>query len=385
LHFIRGGTAADLLNPKTIASIFVVLEKQVAVSLVLTLLFYLNWRGLLRKTLFQPLLVLTVFLDLSSANKPLHFVRDEKLIQSVSRIIAQPPDEPSRVFYYPPGHNLHPSFMRVAGNPTYEKATEIALNNLLPNTGLLYGFDYFQDIDALSRRSYTDFLNFINNLPVEQRGQLLRAINVKYVVAFHPLEVRGLNLVREFPEHYSRLYEVMEPVPRAYLVARATYERDPLRTLGRLSSASFDPRQEVIIDAPVHLPAEGRFQGETTITEYQNNEVQIHARLNTSGVLVLTDAYYPGWKLFVDNHPQTILRANYLFRGVELAAGNHTVQFVYDPMSFKIGLMVSLLTVALIAVIPLVGWIWRRRTMVAQLQLSPTQTPATTIADRPSL
>ena len=49
--------------------------------------------------------------------------------------------------------------MRVAGNPTYEKATEIALNNLLPNAGMLYGFEYFQDIDALGSRGYTDFLN----------------------------------------------------------------------------------------------------------------------------------------------------------------------------------------------------------------------------------
>jgi hypothetical protein len=353
----RNPGVASTANPATIAAILVILEKQIAVSVTLALLFGLSRLGVLRATLLRPLLVLTVFLDLSSANKQLHFLRDEKLLQSAERIIEKPPADYGRLFYYPPGDNLHPSIMKVAGNPTYEKATEIPLNNLLPNAGLFYGFEYFQDIDALGRRSYTDFLNFINSLPADRRGKLLRAVNVKHVVAFHSLEVKGLELVREFPEHYSKLYEVTDAVPRTYVAEHAVYNLDPKSTLERMTSESFDPLRDVILDAPVHLETEGVFQSNAAITVYENNRVLIDAQLSEPGVLVLTDAFHPGWKVFVGGQEQTIRRANYLFRAVELPAGNHRVEFVYDPISFKIGLMISSLTLAFLIAVPLVGMI----------------------------
>ena len=383
LYSLNTHRRAGEVTPATVAAILVVLEKQIAVSLVLSLLFCLNRYGILRVTLFQPLLVLSVFLDLSSANKPLHFLRDEKLVQNVARVMEKPPVDHGRFFYYPPSNNLHPSFMRVSGNLTYDKATEIALNNLLPNAGMLYGFEYFQDIDALGRRSYTDFLNFINSLPADRRGKLLRAVNVKHVVAFHSLEVKGLELVGEFPEHYSKLYEVPDAVARAYVAARAIYDLDPKSTLERMASDSFDPLRDVVLDVPIHLETKGIFHGEAAIKLYENNRVQINAQLSEPGVLVLTDAFHPGWKVFVDGKEQTIRRANYLFRAVELPAGNHRVEFVYDPISFKLGLVISSLTAALFITIPLVGWL-RRRAAFTQSRSAFSPSPVSSIADRPS-
>ena len=50
-------------------------------------------------------------------------------------------------------------------------------------------------------------------------------------------------------------------------------------------------------------------------------------------MLVLHDAYYPGWMVEVDGQPARILRANVLFRGVELTEGVHTVVFKYRPFA----------------------------------------------------
>ena len=355
------GTTSLETDPRTIAAILVILEKQIAISLTFALVFGLSRLDVLRPALAGSLLVLAVFFDLSSATKPLHFVRAENVVNSAARILETPPADHSRLFYYPPGDNVHPSFMRVAGNPTYEKATEIALNNLLPNAGMLYGFEYFQDIDALGSRGYTDFLMFINSLPAERRGKLLRATNVKHVVAFHALHVRGLDLVQEFPEHYSALYEVADAVPRAYVARRSIFDPNVKTTLERMASDDFDPLRDVILDAPVQLEPNASFQGSATINRYENNRVLVDARLSDSGVLVLTDAFYPGWKVFVDGKEQTIRRANYLFRGVELPSGAHQVEFVYDPLSFKIGLIVSLLTVVFLIAVPLASAIRRKR------------------------
>lgn len=380
LQPLSSGDGSTAISPATIAAIFVALEKQIAISLILSLLFGLYRLGVLRPTLWQTLLVVTVFFDLSISDKPLHFLRNKNVVKSAGRIINSPPTDRGRLFYYPPAENLHPSFMRVIGTPTYEKATEIAFNNLLPNSGMLYGFEYFQDIDALGRRSYNEFLTDINTLPLNRRAKLLGSVNVKYVVAFHPLEVKGLELLREFPEHYSRLYKVTDAVPRTYIATKIIHDQDPKSTLRRLSSDAFDPQREVIVDTPIRLAANGGFEENAAIKVYRNNRVHIDARLSSPGILVLTDAFYPGWKVRVDGKEQTILRANYLFRGVELPAGNHQVEFSYEPESFKIGSIISLFTAGLLLAVPLIGW-FRRRVHVVNNTGDTSKRPITLLPE----
>ena len=60
-------------------------------------------------------------------------------------------------------------------------------------------------------------------------------------------------------------------------------------------------------------------------------------------MLVLSDMYYPGWKAFVDGEETKIYRADYTFRAIPLNAGTHQVEFVYDPISFKVGAGVTVL------------------------------------------
>jgi hypothetical protein len=377
---VQTAQAVPTVNPTTIATILFSLEKQIAISTLLAGILLLSQLRLLRPLLLQSLLVLVVFVDLSIANKPLHFLREKELIQNAARILEKPPAEHSRLFYYPAGSNLHPSFISVTGTPSYEKGTEIAFNNLLPNAGLLYGFEYFQDIDALGRQSYTNFLNFINSLSPERRSRLLRVLNVKYVVSFHPLEVKGLKLLREFPEHYSRLYEVRDAVPRTYVVSQATYDQDPMNTLRRVSSEGFDPKREVVLDVPTHLEPKTDFPGEATIRLYENNRVEISAQLSEPGILVLTDAFYPGWKVFVGGKEQKVLRANYLFRGVELPAGEQMVEFIYEPDSFKLGLIISLLTVGLLVIVPLAG-VFRGQVRFANSKREVSKQPVNVAAE----
>jgi uncharacterized membrane protein YfhO len=69
--------------------------------------------------------------------------------------------------------------------------------------------------------------------------------------------------------------------------------------------------------------------------------------------LVLGDNYYPGWKAFVDGREVPIERVDYLFRGVRIGPGASTVEFRYEPLSWRIGWIVSL--IALIALLTLLA------------------------------
>jgi uncharacterized membrane protein YfhO len=77
----------------------------------------------------------------------------------------------------------------------------------------------------------------------------------------------------------------------------------------------------------------------------------------SAGVLVLSEVFYPGWRAWVNDREVEVLRANYLFRAVEISAGAQRVRLLFDPLSFKVGAGLFLVTA-----VALVGWsVWRRK------------------------
>ena len=67
--------------------------------------------------------------------------------------------------------------------------------------------------------------------------------------------------------------------------------------------------------------------------------------------LVLSDSWYPGWRAVVDGIEVPIERANLLFRAVRLDSGAHVVEFRYEPGWFRLGWVVSAISLALAALL----------------------------------
>jgi hypothetical protein len=141
---------------------------------------------------------------------------------------------------------------------------------------------------------------------------------------------------------------------------KATGTNDYL-TLKELASPSFDPLQTVLLaDAPeLKLPAsatnsQANGSGSVEFTSYNSKDIVLHAKAAAPSVLLLNDKFDPGWKVWVDGKPETLLRCNFLMRGVAVPAGEHQVEFRFVPpvgtihMSFAalaaaVALLVSLL------------------------------------------
>jgi uncharacterized membrane protein YfhO len=62
--------------------------------------------------------------------------------------------------------------------------------------------------------------------------------------------------------------------------------------------------------------------------------------------VVVAQNYYPAWKARVDDRAAPIRRANYTFQAVEVPAGKHTVTLQYEDKVFRLGLAISLATIA---------------------------------------
>lgn len=346
-RFISRATYTPLLSTETLgktSAALVNLERQMALTLGIFLLLFAWKKGKLQTNLFQALIVGMVFIDLQSAHKPYQYLLNPEFVYKSPTVLASPDTGPNRLFYYPGHSNLHPSYYSILRQPSFPEFQSLVFSTLLPNTGVFHGFDHMQEIDALRRWPYIVFLGVANHLAPDKLYRLLGALNVKYMISFRKLEGRGVSLVRHFPEHPSWLYRLDDVVPRAYVVSKTTEEKDALKTLRRLSSEQFNPLKEVILDQPLAIALRKNFQAQARIVQYTNHQVTIHASLNGSGVLILADSYYPGWRVYVNGEEKEILRANFFFRAVPLSEGEHLVEFRYQPRSFTIGLAISLIT-----------------------------------------
>jgi len=151
------------------------------------------------------------------------------------------------------------------------------------------------------------------------------------------------------------LYQIDAVLPRTYIVTQVTVETDPAKILERLAGDEFDAGREVILERGLNLSPGSGSRSWAKIQDYTNQRVTLQASLSNPGVLVLADSYYPGWRAYVDGEESPILRANLFFRALELPAGNHRVEFRYQPRSFAIGLVVSLLSL-----VSMSAWILHR-------------------------
>lgn len=158
----------------------------------------------------------------------------------------------------------------------------------------------------------------------------------------------------------TKVYENRAALPRAFAVGRTRLARGDEAALAALRDPSFDPRREAVVGEVDWARPGGGAQGSSAladaarvdVVEHHPERVVVEAELPTTGLLVLTDSAYPGWRATVNGEERAIQRVNHAFRGVKLEAGRHRVVFAYEPASFRVGLAVS--GVALLSIVGLI-------------------------------
>ena len=201
-------------------------------------------------------------------------------------------------------------------------------------------------------------------------GKVVRPqrLAIEYLAPMGRLHLRGASLVDDRTHTFAplvvstegrfrlvhsgdvKIYENLDGPPRAFVVHQAQVLDDEAAIVA-MKDPAFYPEQEVILAPggqgipPLDAPGEDRVE----ILAYKPEHIVISADLGEEGYLVLTDTYYPGWRAVIDGLDVPIHRADLLFRAVYLPAGQHRVEFVYDPLSLKVGAAISL--VALLALL----------------------------------
>ena len=64
---------------------------------------------------------------------------------------------------------------------------------------------------------------------------------------------------------------------------------------------------------------------------------------------MFSEVYFPwGWKATIDGNEAEIGRVNYVLRALNLPAGSHTVEFVFDPESIHVTNTIATIAIILI-------------------------------------
>lgn len=145
------------------------------------------------------------------------------------------------------------------------------------------------------------------------------------------------------------VYENLRAMPRAWLVKETQTDADgeiyrTIRTGQHHSledNGEFDFSSVALLDRlEKELPV-GTWDVSTKpeLKSYQPNRLEIETRNPSQSFLVLSEMYDEGWEARVDDQPTRIYRTNYVLRGVVVPPGDHRVEFVYRPRSFRIGLI----------------------------------------------
>lgn len=155
------------------------------------------------------------------------------------------------------------------------------------------------------------------------------------------------------------LWENTTAFPRAWFVPNAFVEKDPQKRMDLLFSPEFNPDETVILE---EIPKEWianpsrEKSGQISITTYAQDRIELLATTEEPGFVFLSDAFFPGWKSKRDGNDVLLYRANYAFRAVYVPPGSHTVEFLYEPITLRYGLIGSLVGFLLLPILWLVAW-----------------------------
>ena len=152
----------------------------------------------------------------------------------------------------------------------------------------------------------------------------LNMLNAKYII-FNPEYPPLINFHVSGNAWFVQSY---------FFVDTPDEEMAALHTLNPKTEAVFDrnfnellPDFEIIPDSTASIE----------MTAYYPNKVEYLSSSTQTGLAVFSEIYYKnGWKAFVDGEPAPIYRANWILRALVVPAGNHRIEFVFDPEDIRV-------------------------------------------------
>lgn len=324
----------------------------------------------LRPAYFSTAAVALVLLEpLAAYVVPMYYVVNEPPPQSASALLGAP---------YVDYLRSHSGNERVYAQDSL----------LFPQWGGAFGLLDVRDLDGLYPAKYLTFVStflsdegpggdhlasrFVgvgDDMTTLPSRRFLALSSVRYVVSTGDLtRTADFRPSSAFAKVYDaggiRVFQFRAPLPRVSIFHHVVVAGNPEDALRKISADNFDPYSEAVAEgdsAPLRALEGSRHMAVEAgrIERYEATYVKAVVRTDSPAFVVLNDTNFPGWLASIDGHKAAMFSANYLFRGIPVPPGTHVIEYRYHPLSFVVGLTISLVSLFVLACLALAGAIAR--------------------------
>ncbi len=192
----------------------------------------------------------------------------------------------------------------------------------------LYLKNYSQFI-ASSERNEPDLSPAAFNriiTPTNLGSFLTDLLGVKYLLSLSPIKSERLEFIAS--EGATYLYKNKKAFPRVFLVGEVVGVKIKQEEIEKMFMLGDKLREVAVTTESVKISPNKLSNNEfAKFDDYQSNYIKIIAKADTQRLLVLTDMYYPSWKVFVDGKEDKLIKVDFTFRGVIIPEGEHVIEF----------------------------------------------------------
>jgi hypothetical protein len=153
----------------------------------------------------------------------------------------------------------------------------------------------------------------------------------------------------------ERVFRRPSALPRAFVVEHATAVGTREAAFAGITRADFWPAREAYVEAPADaLPPPGA-GGTVRLTAWEPEELRLAVSAPRPVLVVVSQAYFPGWQARVDGARVPVYPADYVLLGIPVPAGDHEVVLAYRPLSVRAGAVLSAVGVAALLGLAVLG------------------------------
>lgn len=229
---------------------------------------------------------------------------------------------------------------------------EVRLGYLNTNSARIATIYRVPDVET-----YTATLSYVQdimNLPIERRTILLAA---GCQITTPDAIPEGWEVLQRSP--VAVLSRDPKSLPRFFATTHIQTVDSDEEEMALIASDYFDPQKTTLVHAAegeINLSGEP-LQSSIDVLEYSANTIRLRVNTDQPAMLVLIEAYYPGWVATVNGQSARIWRVDHASRGVLIPAGDGIVTMTFVPASFYTGMKITLATLVLLILVPVMVWV----------------------------
>lgn len=171
---------------------------------------------------------------------------------------------------------------------------------------------------------------------------VVNMLNAEYLVAPGGLPPQQFELVNADQQKKIYTYKNAGALPRAFFVSNAVVATTDHDVFNALNAADFNPAKTAIVEKNLPEQITSPDTARAVVAEFKSHKIVINTAASSRALMVLSEVYYPaGWNAYIDGNKAEIFKTNYVLRSVIVPAGEHKVEFRFEPVMYDLGWKLS--------------------------------------------